>query len=400
MAKIRVALPGYNAQNDTNLDHFSLYSDVDNVLIKRKLTGAQTISGGGYPTQLTIAHDLNYIPFYMVYHDFFNSGVWRVLNNQYNSFEAPPILAGVDSGNLNIWNFYNTDIPVAYDIFYDDMSLSGSPSIVEGGRVLKVARPNKNALTSKNPNDFILQSDLNNFKILKHGNASGTIPTSTGKLSIAHGFTGTTPYKYFCFIKMPDGKVVLTGSINQYSYDESTKYIRSDMDSTNINVYASNTSDISVSVYYLIYGTGKEGMLENTPPVLAVAKQGCDVLTETNPDNFNFHSKYPTLKYYDSRSYSMTVSQTTVYTIAHNLGYTPFFIGFVNDLVNFIPNAYAIAPYYWGRTPYPQPPQDIGSFVYADANNIYLKAYYQPGAVGLSNTFTFYYKIFKNNLNL
>ena len=35
---IRCALPGYNALTDTNLDHYSLYGDVDNVLIKRPMS--------------------------------------------------------------------------------------------------------------------------------------------------------------------------------------------------------------------------------------------------------------------------------------------------------------------------------------------------------------------------
>lgn len=61
---IRVSLPGYDVLTDTNLDHYALYADQDNVLIKEFARG--TISLASEANQ-NITHNLGYIPFFLVY---------------------------------------------------------------------------------------------------------------------------------------------------------------------------------------------------------------------------------------------------------------------------------------------------------------------------------------------
>jgi len=402
---VRLALPGYNALTDSNLDHFSLYADVDNVLIKRYLSGTDTFPDTpGTPTTHTIAHDLSYIPFFMVYFEdpFGYAGSYRILNNLYNAFETPTIVCAVDTDDLIIKNISGEPIDYSYDIFYDDMDTAGSPSITESSNVFKVARPDKSA-SSKNPNDYIVHSDLNNFKILKQGTLDKTL--ATGINSFNHGASISAPYKYFCFLQFPDGKTTLLGgSATTISYNGSDNVTATWCDDTKIYIQLPyGQANITVDISYIIYGTGKNNTVSNSDVLLACAKDGQNVLTSSNPDNFNFHSDYPTLKYYNSGTYSMTVSTTTTHTIAHNLGYTPFFIGFCNDLQAsfFSSSSYAILPYYLNNSMFPfQTDNDIASFIYADDTNIYLKAYYQANAVGNSKTFSFYYKIFKNNLGI
>jgi hypothetical protein len=410
---IRVALPEYNAETDTNPDHFSLYSDEDNILIKRAFTGLDTIAAvtgaPGYVTD-TIPHSLNYIPFYVAFADQYGDGDWTMLNNQYNPVSVPNIISGINTTNLFITNFNGLNADYTYDIFYDDMSQSGTPSITESEKVFKVAKSGVNALTSKNPNDYIMHSDLNNLKILKQGTADITLTPDAfgfGTISFAHEAIITTPYKYFLFIKFPDGKTTFIGGATggqTYSYDGNYFIFNNRIDDTNIkfNFYIGGSA-INISVSHIIYGTATNGSLLKGSKVIAVAKSGCNALTETNPENFNFHSLYPTLKYYTSNAWDMgTISDNTVKTIAHNQGHVPFFIGFVNDLANIIYSSseYCIAPNYWGRSTIPAPSQDIAAFIYADDTNIYLKAYYQVNAVGTNKAFNWYYKIFKNNLNL
>lgn len=400
---IRLALPGKNALTDTNLDHFSVHADTDNVLIKRLLKGTATITDGN-PTIKTIPHNLGYIPFFVVYYfDEINSR-WVLLNNQYNEFSVPQQICAADTTNLYIYNFGghgSGSLQVAYDIFYDNMNDNTAPTITESDRAIKIARPGKNALTSKNPNDYIMHSDLNNFKILGQGVISTTLATGgffTPNV-IAHGVNITTPVKYFVFIQFPDGKTTIAGDAGALSYDESKGIIEVAINPTNFYFYNFGSS-VAVKISFIIYGTGKDNTVDNSRPLIAVAAPGKDV-NNTNPENFNFHSKYPTLKYYQSGQYSMTVNNTTVQTIAHNLGYTPFFIGFVNDLAGIIAsNAFAILPYYWARSSIAHPTKDIASFMYADATNIYLKAFYQTNAVGTTKTFNFQYKLFKNNLGV
>lgn len=401
---IRCALPGYDALTDTNLDHFSLFSDVDNVLIKRKQTGTGTIAiagGSGYTVD-TIPHNLGYVPFFMVYADILGGGVWYIINNQFNPFEPPPIIATADTENLYIINFDPQDIDYAYDIFYDDMDQAGTPEITESKEVIKVTRPGYDALTDKNPNHYIMHSDLNNFKILKQATVTLTGTNET----ITHGMTLNTPYKFFCFVKFPDGKTALAGLAQCWSYDNS-KSVEVGIDSTNITV-DKNGGSFTVDVTYIIYGSAVDGSVNNNGNIIAVAEDGHDVLTETNPDNFNFHSNYNTLKYFSSgQTDYFEADDNFTQTIPHNLGYVPFFIGFVNDLsgiVNTIlsdsERKYAIMPFMYGRSSLAHPSQNIGGFIYADDTNIYLRAYFQTNAIGTGFFYQFYYKIFKNNLGL
>ena len=405
---IRVALPGYDIR-DTNLDHFSLYSDIDNLLIKRFLQGTDVVADGGTTPQTnTYNHNLGYIPFFAAFSEV-DTGKWALINNQYGSFTVPPIIAGIDTSNLKITNFQASNINLAYDIFYDDMDQSGSPSIAESKNVFKVARPNKNIL-STNPNDYIMHSDLNNFKILKEGSDSLTL-NGLGIVtpqSINHGANIQTPIKFFCFIKFPDGKTLLCGGSSPFNatgqalnYDESMS-VGCWADSTKIYFASYGAATKNVTIKYYIYGSGKDNTINNSGKIISVAANDKNVLTETNPDNFNFHSNYATLKYYESNNWNMgSITAQTIKTIPHNLGYVPFFIGFSNDLQAFFSaNTYALMPYYLGRSDPTHPTQDVAAFMYADDTNIYLKAYYQTNAVGTPFSFNFYYKLFKNNLGL
>lgn len=125
---------------------------------------------------------------------------------------------------------------------------------------------------------------------------------------------------------------------------------------------------------------------------IKIAKPGYNVLTETNPDNLIFSSDYNTLKYYLSGS--ITVNWTDdgnlyTQTVAHNLGYIPFFIAFIQD------GLYSAIV--------PENQQTVAGRnyrnVYADATNLTF-AVQQNQGTGVSHSITFFYKIFKNNLGL
>jgi hypothetical protein len=245
-----------------------------------------------------------------------------------------------------------------------------------------------------------MHSDLNNFKILKEGSVSIDLQ-GLNSVSFAHGANVIAPYKYFLFIEyVADGKSILIGgSTTTKSFGGGTTFFGSSMDATNITITCpTQVGSTPIIAKWYIYGSGKDATVDNTGVRLAVSASGKDVRGETNPDNFNFHSKYGTLKYFTSGVYSMTVSTSTTHTIPHNLGYVPFFIGFVNDIAGIISNGYAIMPYYFARSSIGSPNRDIAAFMFADATNIYVKAFFQPNAVGTSVLFNFYYKIFRNNL--
>lgn len=131
---------------------------------------------------------------------------------------------------------------------------------------------------------------------------------------------------------------------------------------------------------------------------IVVAKPGYNALTETNPDNLIFSSDYNTLKYYLNGNTSIHIvgddtDKITTTPIAHNLGYVPLFIVYVNFFTS-APNIneYSIVPH----------ESDVGVRIrraeaWADSTNLYL----QLRNKSLNDdTAVFYYKIFRNNLGL
>lgn len=128
---------------------------------------------------------------------------------------------------------------------------------------------------------------------------------------------------------------------------------------------------------------------------IVVSKPGFDVGTTTLADNLIFSSDYNTLKYATSGTYLMTTNTTTVGTIAHNLGYVPYFQVFVNqfDVGTALggTSQFAVVEYYNLSAPL------RAARAYVDGTNLYLS--YNAGGTNSYNII-WYYKIFKNNLGL
>ena len=110
-------MPGYNALTDGTMDHYALYADSDNVLIKEHSRGTTAIS---YLSLGTITHSLGYIPFYLVYSEV-SSGRYRISN----AFD--PVGSGwraySSTASLIMNNRYGTAGTICrYYIFYDNIS--------------------------------------------------------------------------------------------------------------------------------------------------------------------------------------------------------------------------------------------------------------------------------------
>lgn len=179
----KLALPTYNAQTDTDPNHFSLFVDqqVDYVLIKEKVRGQVTVSNA---STYTLAHGLSYIPMVFAYaiiggnYIFLSGGD---LTGTYN-FKMT-----VDATNVYFHNASGGSAVVKYFIFYDAQK-SGTPANVPlSGMVVAVAKIGK-SIQSTDPNDFIFRSDLNTFKITSKGTQTFTVTGSSTEIkSIAHG---------------------------------------------------------------------------------------------------------------------------------------------------------------------------------------------------------------------
>lgn len=116
MAKgFKITLDGYDAQEDQDPNHHSLFVDqtVDYVLIKEKDRSIVDVAG-----TVNIAHNLSYVPFCLVFVEV-SSGVWRKL------FSSPVDAIGywfeINATNLVLRNTGSSK-RFAYYIFYDNIT--------------------------------------------------------------------------------------------------------------------------------------------------------------------------------------------------------------------------------------------------------------------------------------
>jgi hypothetical protein len=113
---MRVSLPGYNALTEANIYRYSIYADSDNILIKELARGTETVAN---TTTESVAHNLNYIPFYLVY-GLIAAGRYRIVNS-YNLFSD--WRAYSDDDNLYIENQQSAVYTTAkYFICYDNFT--------------------------------------------------------------------------------------------------------------------------------------------------------------------------------------------------------------------------------------------------------------------------------------
>jgi hypothetical protein len=128
--------------------------------------------------------------------------------------------------------------------------------------------------------------------------------------------------------------------------------------------------------------------------VIKISKPGINVGTATNPNDLVYSSEYNSLKYYTSGTINLTVSGTTAEgTVAHNLGYYPFFLVYTNYFASlFDTGVYNMCPGTFKGGP------GFYTFVnaYAGTQNIYFRVDTNSANV----TYTFRYVIFRNNLGL
>jgi hypothetical protein len=147
---------------------------------------------------------------------------------------------------------------------------------------------------------------------------------------------------------------------------------------------------------------------------IVISKPGFNVLTETNPNNLIFSSDYDTLKYHVSGSADVRLNSNAFpgtvraeVQVTHDLGYSPFFIVFVNKFAGGSANNYHLCP---GQVLHaswnPNPPPtfleiDTQASAYADTTRLYLQVMrFQNYSQAYDNTFNFRYFIFRNNTGI
>lgn len=203
---VRIALPGYDVFTDTNLDHFSLYTDEDNILIKEFTRNTVTVGAG---VDQTISHNLGYVPLFMVFvQDLAGAGKWSLVG--IGNILSAQVVASADTSNLVISNLTAGSLTFKYFIFYDNQVGSSSISITESNHVFKIAKQGIDAKSSKDPNDYIFHSDLNSFKIVYQGKTTINVSSATSNYSFNHNSPLSSTSAILVFAQFPDGKVTQT----------------------------------------------------------------------------------------------------------------------------------------------------------------------------------------------
>lgn len=214
---IRVTIPNpsggyYNALTDPNLDHYSLYTDQDNILIKELVRAKVNFKYSDYPDGYEITHNLGYVPKFLAFvkdpNNYIFSGskdCWARIGNANLSIAYG---AFATTTKIVLYDGTNVATDYIYFIFYDKEVGSNAQSIAESDRVLKIAKAGINALTSIDPNDYIVHSDLNTFKIVKEGLATINY-TGSGVYSFNHQAPITNPSVFETFVKFPDGSITM-----------------------------------------------------------------------------------------------------------------------------------------------------------------------------------------------
>jgi len=114
MQTIRVSLPGYNALTDSNIDHFALYADSNNILIKEKTRGNVNVDAS---STYSVSHGLSYIPLFMVYAQDGNYRYWVFGESIYSGFGTY-----ANSSNIYLKNYTSASKNFRYYIFYDQQA--------------------------------------------------------------------------------------------------------------------------------------------------------------------------------------------------------------------------------------------------------------------------------------
>jgi len=262
--------------------------------------------------------------------------------------------------------------------------------------VVRVAKQNKSALGTPNPNDLIFDSTLNTFKIIKSGTVSGTVSGTPTTLNVAHNMG--TPSAFYAFAKFSDGYVALPDEMERSQNSPVQRYWRATTDSTNLNFdfYKGTSANYTASVKYYVFeapiNASAGGSITTNEYAIRVAKPEKSALNPSTPDDLIFTSEYNTLKYYTSGTVSIVVSGTNAYgTVNHNLGYYPYFTAYVNRFVFANENLYATCPGFFS---------DFGFYSYANVYASTASLFFDFKTNSASGTWKFPYFIFKNNLGL
>lgn len=134
--------------------------------------------------------------------------------------------------------------------------------------------------------------------------------------------------------------------------------------------------------------------------IIKISKPGFNVLTETDPDNLVFTSDFGTLKYLAAvitTVVGITVNPmdeaTVDYSISHGLDYVPYFVAYAKNTEDADVRPYVSTSQGGGVSGV------IFASIFCDSSNINIFLFgINANLFQISETFTVYTKIYKNDL--
>ncbi len=113
---MRVSLPGYDCLTDGTIDHYALYADQDNVLIKTNASGTVNLD---YGQGGTINHGLGYTPMTLGWGQDINGNL--IIARRTNAFSASNMwICYIGTARVEIYQAVDSGTKTFnYFIFYD-----------------------------------------------------------------------------------------------------------------------------------------------------------------------------------------------------------------------------------------------------------------------------------------
>lgn len=270
--------------------------------------------------------------------------------------------------------------------------------------VFLVSKEGKNVLERLNPNDYIINSRYNTFKIYKEFNGFITTPAApgTGQKIIAHGL-GYHP-AFLAYYRLKKNSQVWwldQTSMNSNTSDndgyrsQGTQINKSEIRLSVRDGESVGASDIEFKAFILV------DPISLVPPNITgvplsqnigfkASKPGINVLN-AKAHELVLSSKYDSLKFHMDRMVSFTIpalGTSGSASFEHGLGYVPMFLGVIQDYNDSTKQR---------LTPFGRVPQAVAASVKCDRSTITAAAVSAGGPSDM--TFTFRLIVFKNKLS-
>lgn len=265
-----------------------------------------------------------------------------------------------------------------------------------------ITKPGKDVTKLQNPNDYILNSNFNTFKIYKRIGGSITNPGAGASTQIVHGMGYHAGFLAYYRLKQASSTWWLDHTSMNSADDPDNGGYRSNGTQINKSVINFTARDgesagdttIEFAAFLLV---DPISLVDPTTPGITlvedygfkVSKPGIDVTT-AKPHQLLISSRYDSLKFHMERTVSFTVNNpatTGSASFQHGLGYVPMFMGVIQDYND--ATKQRLVPF--GRIP-----QAIATSIKADRSTITARTITDGTSSG---SYTFRIIVFKNKLS-